>query len=204
MGILSTFSGYLTQTENIKEEKYKLRIPNFEISKVFKNIVIDWLEVEHKVTRLLLENTIEHLLNNRIKAFEKGFKKIMGDTFPYFDPKGEPENVYQAYVLGMLAIIGDDYIIKSNRESGEGRYDIMLIPHDKTRYGVIIKIKQIKRGKGETDAAFFKKINKQLSQALNQIERNKYYKELLAHKIDKIIKLPIVFAGKEPYMIPLS
>ena len=74
--------------------------------------------------------------NNEIEKFEKGFKKIIGDTFSYFDVKGEPENVYQSYVLGLLAIIGDDYIIKSNRESGEGRYDILLIPHDKTKYGV--------------------------------------------------------------------
>ncbi len=51
----------------------------------------------------------------------------------------------QAYILGLLAIIGDDYIIKSNKESGEGRYDIMLVPHDKTKNGVVIEIKQVKK-----------------------------------------------------------
>ena len=101
-----------------------------------------------------------------------------------------------------LAIIGDDYVIKSNRESGEGRYDIILIPHIKTKNGVVIELKQIdKRGEKETDDEFHKKINNKLTEALNQIERNKYYKELIAHKIENIIKLPIVFAGKEPFIL---
>ena len=89
---------------------------------------MDWWEVEHKVTLQLLEQTTEHLLNNRIEAFEKGFKQIMGDTFSVFDEDGTPEKVYQAYVLGLLAIIGDDYVIRSNRESGGGRYDILNCP----------------------------------------------------------------------------
>ena len=105
--------------------------------------------------------------------------------------------------MGLLAIIGDDYIIKSNKESGEGRYDIMLIPHDKTKNGVVIEIKQIEKQKdNESDFDFAKRINTYLQAAQNQIERNKYYKELIDNKIDKnnIVTLPIVFAGKEPYI----
>ncbi|HFA47496.1 MAG TPA: AAA family ATPase [Bacteroidetes bacterium] len=201
---LLTFSGYLTQTKNIGADSYELKIPNYEITKVFKDIVVKWLNINIKVKRELLVSATQHLVNNRIPEFEKGFKKIMGDTFSYFDTAGgNAENVYQAYVLGMLAIIGDDYIIKSNRESGEGRYDILLIPYDKNRYGIVIEIKQIKRDKKETDGNFYNKINGQISEALNQIERNKYYKELLTHKIKNIIKLPIVFAGKEPFVMQL-
>ncbi|MCB9348869.1 MAG: hypothetical protein H6573_15375 [Lewinellaceae bacterium] len=58
--------------------------------------------MEHRVARLLLEETAGHLVNNRLEAFEKGFKQIMGDTFSYFDAGGEPEKTYQAYVLGLL------------------------------------------------------------------------------------------------------
>jgi hypothetical protein len=128
----------------------------------------------------------------------------MGDTFSYFDIKGEPENVYQSYVLGLLAIIGDEYIIKSNRESGEGRYDIMLIPHDKNNYGIVIEIKQITRNDNETDSSFSDRIDNKIKDAINQIDKNKYYKELTDNKISKIIKLPIVFAGKEPFIIPVK
>ena len=70
-------------------------------------------------------------------------QKIIGDTFSYFDTAGEAEKVYQAYVLGLLAVIGDDYIIRSNRESGEGRYDIVLIPYNLADNGIVIEIKKI-------------------------------------------------------------
>ncbi len=202
---LLTFSGYLTQTEKIDYETYMLKIPNFEIKTIFKNIIINWLENENKVQKELLEQTTQHLINNRIPQFEMGFKKIIGDTFSYFDKMGMAENVYQAYFLGMLAIISDDYVIRSNRESGEGRYDILLIPHDKTKYGLVIEIKQIpKRGKKEPETDFNKRVNASLEEARKQIESNKYYQELTAHKIRKIISLPLVFAGKEPFVMPLG
>jgi len=69
----------------------------------------------------------------------------MGDTFSYFDTNTEPERVYQAYLLGLLGIMGDDYIIKSNRESGAGRYDILLLPRNSKDYGIIMEIKQLKK-----------------------------------------------------------
>ena len=194
---LLAFSGYLTQVKEVRRNTYLLKIPNYEIKTVFQDIVMAWLHRDVKVQRELLISTAEHLVNNRLQAFEKGFKKIMGDTFSYFDTGGEAEKAYQAYVLGLLAVIGDDYLIRSNRESGEGRYDIMLMPHDKARYGVVIEIKRIEgRKKKETEEAFSKRINATLTEAAHQIEQKNYYKELLAHQIEKIIQLPIVFAGK--------
>ena len=199
---LLTFSGYLTVESRREVDKYNLKIPNYEIKYVFQNIILKWLSVDVKIGRTLLENTTKHLINNEIVQFEKGFKEIIGDTFSYFDTKGKPENVYQSYVLGLLAIIGDDYIIKSNRESGEGRYDIMLIPHDKSKYGIVIEIKQITRGDNEKEESLRDRINKKIHEAKAQIDHNQYYKELVDNKISNIIKLPIVFAGKIPYIIP--
>ena len=186
------------------EDEYELKVPNYELRKVFKDIVLNWWTVEHKVARILLKRTAQHLINNRIKDFEKGFKKIIGDTFSYFDFRGEPENVYQAYTLGLLAILGDEYIIKSNRESGDGRYDILLLPRDKSRYGVVIEIKQIESKEKEEKTDFIKKVNDKLDEAANQIEEKEYYKELLAHHIQNILKVPIVFVGKTPYVTRLS
>jgi hypothetical protein len=199
---LLTFSGYLTTIRKTGRKSFELAIPNYEIKTVFQDIVLDWLDNELKIRQILLIETTNHLINNEIEKFEKGFKEIIGDTFSYFDTKGEPENVYQSYVLGLLAIIGDDYIIKSNRESGEGRYDIMLIPHDKSRYGIVIEIKQIARGENENEQTFRDRIDKKILEAKSQIDNNQYYKELVANKISNTIKLPIVFAGKIPYIIP--
>jgi len=197
---LLTFSGYLTSINKVGRKSYELKIPNYEIKTVFQDIVLHWLNTDLKIKQTLLIETTKCLINNEIDKFEKGFKKIIGDTFSYFDINGEPENVYQSYVLGLLAIIGDDYIIKSNRESGEGRYDIMLIPHDKTKYGIVIEIKQITKQETEKEIDFNQRINGKIKEAKKQIDRNKYYKELIDNKISKIIKLPIVFAGKEPYI----
>ncbi len=197
---LLTFSGYLTSKNKTGRKTYDLAIPNYEIKTVFQDIILKWLNTDVNIKRTTLIDTTKYLINNEIEKFEKGFKKIIGDTFSYFDINGEPENVYQSYVLGLLAIIGDDYIIKSNRESGDGRYDILLLPHDKTKYGIVIEIKQITRNKKDNLATFNLKIDNKLKEAKAQIDKNKYYMELTDHKISKIIKLPIVFAGKEPYI----
>jgi len=197
---LLVFSGYLTPTTKTGRNLYKLSIPNYEIFTVFQDIIIDWFNIEIKITHSLLYETTKYLINNEIQKFEEGFKQIIGDTFSYFDIDGEPEKVYQAYILGLLAIIGDEYIIKSNRESGEGRYDIMLIPHNKSKNGVVIEIKQITRSKTETDNKFNQKINKKIQQAIEQIDNNQYYKELIENKVANIIKLPIIFCGKQPFI----
>jgi hypothetical protein len=79
----------------------------------------------------------------------------------------------------------------------------MLIPHNKTKNGVVIEIKSIEKQKEtEDNENLIERIDKEINSAINQIERNKYYKELLANKIalERIIKVPIVFAGKEPYI----
>ncbi len=204
---LLTYSGYLTTKKEISRKKHELIIPNFEIKTVFQDTILEWLKKDIKILQSLLENTANFLITNQITKFEKGFKKIIGDTFSYYDTAKNHEYVYHSYILGLLAIIGDDYIINSNGEGGEGRYDIMLIPHDKSKNGVVIEIKQIeKQQENESDNNFIKRINKQIKLATNQIDRNKYYKTLFDNKIeiDRIIKIPIVFAGKEPYIIPMK
>ena len=160
------------------------------------------------------------MINNRISEFEQGFKQIVGDTISYFDVASkknidtmtpshriynsiESEQFFHVYTLGLLAILSDDFIIKSNKESGEGRYDIMLIPYDKTQNGIVIEIKHIEKQKeNEQNNSFTTRINNEIKTALAQIDRNKYYKELLDNKIklENIIKVPIVFAGKEPFV----
>ena len=204
---LLTYSGYLTTRKEISRKKHELIIPNFEIKTIFQDTILEWLKTDIKIRQSLLEKTANYLITNKIEKFETGFKEIIGDTFSYYDTTKKHEYIYHSYILGLLAIIGDDYIIKSNGESGEGRYDIMLIPHDKSKNGVVIEIKQIeKQRKKENDNDFIKRINTQIKIAVNQIDRNRYYKELIDNKIEiaRIIKIPIVFAGKEPYILPMK
>ncbi len=203
---LLIYSGYLTSKNKISRKEYEIYIPNYEIKTVFQDTIIEWIETDIKIIKTLVQDTANNLINNKISKFEKGFKQIIGDTFSYYDTAKNHEYIYHSYILGLLAIIGDDYIIKSNKESGDGRYDIMLIPHDKTKNGVVIEIKRIsKQFDNEEKEIFHERINDKIKSAINQIDKNKYYKELIESKIgiDNIIKIPIVFAGKEPYITPI-
>ncbi len=215
---LLTDNGYLTQVEESDFDNHKLRIPNNEVKIVFKNIIKTWLINEVRLKKDLLINTTRHLINNRIPEFEQGFKLLVSDTFSYYDTAEKTdkhssikiirsEQIYHVYTLGLLAILKDNYIIKSNKESGEGRYDIMLIPHDKTANGIVIEIKSIKKQKEiEKKENFINRVNKEINEALTQIEINKYYLELLENNVkpENIIKIAIIFVGKEPYITPIT
>ncbi len=198
---LLLFSGYLTTDKQIKLKRYTLKIPNYEVKTVFQDIIISWLQEDVQLKKEVLYETMKHLVNNRLAQFEKGFREIMGDTFSYFDiQKDKPERVYQAYLLGLLAVLGDDYIIKSNHESGDVRYDILLLPHNTTKYGIVMEMKQLPKIPKESKTKLHKRINKKLTEAAEQMENQRYYKELIAHKIKKITKVPVVFIGKEAYV----
>jgi hypothetical protein len=207
---LLTDNGYLTQVQESDFGNYQLRIPNNEVKIVFTDIIKAWIQEEVKLTRDLLVNTARSLINNRLTEFEIGFKQIIGDTISYFDTAERSvtqEQIYHVYTLGLLAILADDFMIKSNRESGEGRYDIMLIPYNKNSNGIIIEIKSIeKQQENEEKQAFTQRINQEIDLALQQIEKKEYFKELLANKITpgKIIRLAIIFAGKVPYITRLA
>ena len=191
---LLVFSGYLNPVKAPTGFAYYLSIPNYEIHTLFKKIILEWLQTEVKLSYDTLVAMVESLTNNRLQEFERHFKTIMGDTFSYFDVNTEPERVYQAYVLGLLGMLSDTYIIKSNKESGAGRYDILLLPRDITRYGIIMEIKQLDKTAGKA------RIQKQQQAALQQIATTQYYKELVAHKVKNRIELSLVFVGKEVFI----
>jgi hypothetical protein len=107
-----------------------------------------------------------------------------------FDVSGqEPEKFYHAFVLGMLVSLSREYALRSNRESGLGRYDVMLIPNDKSKLGIIIEFKKRSKYQKET-------LEQAVDAALKQIEDKKYAQELNGLGIQKILKLGIAFDGK--------
>lgn len=200
---LLLYSGYLTPVKALPTlDFYELSIPNYEIKTLFQKIILQWFDAGMDVNASLLQQMIHSLTQNHIKDFEKYFKVLMGDTFSYFDldnpadeeQKKQAEKVWQAYTLGVLSIASEDYIIKSNRESGDGRYDILLLPKEKTLYGIIIEVKTMAKDATE------KQINTKLKKALGQIEKNEYYKELIIHNIPKRIEIAMVFVGKKVYI----
>ncbi len=96
--------------------------------------------------------------------------------------------MYHALVTGLLIWITDTHEIKSNRESGYGRYDIMIIPADVSKWGYVMEFK--KTGKKES-------VKSAVKSALKQIEEKKYQAELVQRGVKKVKKLAVVFNGKD-------
>ncbi|MGL6105224.1 AAA family ATPase [Romboutsia sp.] len=188
-------SGYLKTIEKInKEDKfiYKLAVPNKEIKTMYRNIIEKWFQegfIDSDFTKML-----KALTQGDVKNFSKIFKRYVMISFSYFDTAGrDPEKVYHAFVLGMLVSLSSTHEVLSNRESGIGRYDVSLIPKDNTNPGVIFEFKRYDEEDEET-------IAEMLDIALAQIEDKKYDTELKARKVEHIIKLAIVFNGKEVHI----
>ncbi len=184
-------SGYL-KAENVKLDKGKLicdlRIPNQEVFYLYENIIRTWFKesIENKQLDILLDS----LTSGDIETFEVIFQEFVINSMSIFDTGGkEPEKVYHAFVLGMLVYLSDQYEVKSNRESGYGRYDVMLIPKDKNRLGIVMEFKKVNNYRNET-------LDEALDKALNQIEERKYSQDLVREGVKEIIELGLAFSGK--------
>ena len=190
------FTGYLT-VNNICTKNFVMYadffIPNNEIMSLYNSIIIEWFA--QNVSLKNYQQMLTQLTNANTTEFKKIFKQFTQQSLSFFDVGGsEPEKFYHALVLGMLVSLHDTHAIKSNRESGLGRYDVMLIPHDKNKCGIIIEFKKIDVDENET-------LTTAAQNALKQIEDKKYATELEQLGITRILKLAIIFEGKETLVV---
>jgi hypothetical protein len=184
-------TGYLTfETMALgDEQKLELRVPNREILGFFQNTVTTWLE--ECLDLRTYQGMLQDLVAGDIKAFRRIFTETVVSSMSFFDVSGkEPERFYHAFVLGLLVSLSKTHEVKSNRESGSGRYDVMLIPRDRTKPGVILEFKKVY---GETDEAF----QEMAEEALLQIKDRGYGEELKSRGIQKIVSLGIAMRGKK-------
>jgi hypothetical protein len=131
------------------------------------------------------------LIDGNIEEFELILNDFVITTLSYFDAKGkEPESVYLGFIAGMLIGLGTEYQVKTNRESGYGRYDVMVLPKDKNKQAIIMELKSVNKTK-------HKDFDKSIKEALKQIKDKAYYKEIRAMGYDNILELAIVSDGKE-------
>jgi len=185
--------GYLKQSAKRPDDDgertyYLLTIPNKEVRVTYKAIVENYFS--SKIENKYLEIMLKALIEGDIKLFEKFLRKVISAIFSYHDFSGEPEKVYHALVTGLLIWITDSHEIKSNRESGYGRYDIMIIPKDLAKTGYVIEFKTVDTEENET-------VESAVKAALKQIEEKKYETELKERGVKKIKQLAVVFKGKD-------
>ena len=187
-------TGYLkiTETVDLEEEIYKVKIPNREIKLLFQAIVRDWFK--DKVIGNDLNSILKDLVTLNYDEFEQKFQILVRQMFSYMDVgENTAENFYHAFVLGMLVGLKDTYYVNSNRESGIGRYDIMLEPKDKAGNSFIMEFKVFREGKENT-------IEETIENAKKQIADKKYEENLKERGFTNITKMVFAFKGKEVKM----
>ncbi|BBE31724.1 hypothetical protein OSSY52_18650 [Tepiditoga spiralis] len=186
---LFLFSGYLKWTSKKRKNNitmYKVKIPNEEVKDFFVQTVRNML----RESNININNILLNLINGYIEEFKEDFQKLTMNTLSYFDVSGEePERFYHGLILGMSVGLKEKYIIKSNRETGLGRADVILIPKDKTDKGIIIEFKKFYKNE--------KTLLNSAKNGLKQINEKKYEEEIKNYGINDIIKVSIAFDKKE-------
>ena len=184
-------TGYLKVEETVDLARgiYKVKLPNREIKELFRGIVEGWFR--NKVIGNDLNSILKDLITLNIKEFEKKFRVLVKEMFSYMDVgENTAENFYHAFVLGMLVGLKDTYYVNSNRESGYGRYDIMLEPKDKNGNSFIMEFKVL-------DDMEEKTIEDTIKNAKKQIEEKGYEENLKERGFKNITKMVYAFKGKE-------
>ena len=187
-------TGYLKveKTVNISEGIYKVKLPNYEIKLLFSQIIDDWFR--NKVIGNDLKSILKDLITLNLKEYEKKFRILVKEMFSYMDVgENTAENFYHAFVLGMLVGLKDSYYVNSNRESGIGRYDIMLEPKDKNGNSFIMEFKVMEDMEEKT-------IEETIENAKKQIEEKGYEQNLKERGFKNITKMVYAFKGKEVKM----
>ena len=182
-------TGYLKVVEQIDRRIYKVKLPNYEIKTLFEDMVDEWFN--NKVVGNDLRSILKDLVELNLSEFEKRFRVLVREMFSYMDVgENTAENFYHAFVLGMLVGLRDSYYVNSNRESGFGRYDIMLEPQNKKGNSFIMEFKVADDFEDET-------IEEVIASAKKQIEEKGYESNLRERGFKNITKMVFAFKGKE-------
>lgn len=189
-------SGYLQATDvgEPGEELFELRITNHETMLAFDGMVRRWFAR----ARVPYNGFVRGLMSGDVRAMNRYMNDVALATFSTFDagsrPSGsEPERFYHGFVLGLLVELRGRYRVLSNRESGYGRYDVMLVPDDPRRdAGIVLEFKVVDRESGEKD------LEDAVEAAHRQIEERHYAVELEAEGVpaEHVRAYGLAFEGK--------
>lgn len=166
----------------------EISIPNREIAAVYKSEILSHLVQIGAITRTTANKIAESLYANDYKKLQKAIAEYMDKSISFYDAGAE--GFYHGLVLGLIALMDNQYKIKSNRESGGGRYDIGLIPREERYLGIIMELKW----KKELDED---KLAGLADEALAQIDYMGYDAEMKEDGIKDILKFGIAFSGKK-------
>ncbi|MBW7877456.1 MAG: AAA family ATPase, partial [Candidatus Cloacimonetes bacterium] len=186
------FTGYL-KAINIKHSDevtlIDLKIPNVEVKRIFYESVQYWFAQSKSLS--LLQNLKRSLIEGEVTEISKILRRLCDYSISYFDVSGkEPEKFYHGLVLGLIVSFSDIWHIRSNRESGLGRCDLLMSPKNPNHFGIVMEFKTM-------DSYEDADLSACAQNAMDQINKRQYEKELMAQGATKILKMGIGFLGKQ-------
>ncbi|MBP3474933.1 MAG: AAA family ATPase [Lachnospiraceae bacterium] len=192
-GYLKVLSYEEYESGIVTAPKYELALTNYEVSRMFRSMVHGWFLGNASD----YNDFLKALLLGDLDAMNEYMSRIVMETFSFFDTgkysagRAEPERFYHGFVLGLLVALEDRYVITSNRESGFGRYDIILEPKSKEADAIVIEFKVFNPRKDSS-------LEDTVAAALAQIEEKQYEVTLEAKGIpaQRIKKYGFAFEGK--------
>ena len=166
----------------------EVSIPNREIAPVYKSEILSHFLQTGAITRTTANKIAESLYANDYKKLQSAIGEYMDKSIGFFD--GGAEGFYHGLMLGLIALMDNQYKIKSNRESGDGRFDVSLIPREKRYPGIILELKW-KEKLSDVE------LEKWSNEALKQIGELRCDSEMKEDGITEILKFGIAFSGKK-------
>lgn len=192
---LLVFSGYLRAARpgppvpGQPRPPYRLSIPNEEVAGVYRTTFQTWMNESLKAQNSELDTLLTRLLEGDAPRFEQQLQKFAATLPSYHDVEGaEPETFYHGMMIGLLASLSPAYEVRSNRESGAGRPDVLIKPRQPGRPGVILELKSARKGRRTIEAA--------VREGLGQLEAKDYAAEMRAAGVQTIRELVVAFDGK--------
>ena len=166
----------------------EVSIPNKEIAAVYTSEILSHLVQIGAISNTTADKIAESLYANDQRKLQRAISDYLDQTISFYDAGAE--GFYHGLVLGLIALMDNQYKIKSNREAGDGRYDICLIPRKNTYPGIIMELKW-KKDLADDSLELLAK------EALSQIDKNRYDLEIKEDGITDILKFGIAFSGKK-------
>lgn len=174
-----------------------LAIPNQEIRNLYRKIIEQWLANGYGVE--WYNEFLDYLLTGNMQEFSQGLTHILEQTVSVHDVACEPEAFYHGLMIGLTASLygHPNYETRSNRESGHGRYDYMIISRDKNKLTILLEFKKITfpASKNNPDEVTFI-FDNAAHEALEQMDRQSYLAEAKQRGINNILQIGIAFSGK--------
>jgi hypothetical protein len=169
----------------------QLAIPNLEIHALYSNIIKNWLSNDQGAK--WYDSFLKNLLNGETENFDEELKEILVSTTSYHDAAQQPEAFYHGFLLGLIASLDKgQYEIKSNKESAQGRYSILILSKEPVKPSIILELKSVK----DTDNLSSKLIEG-AKESMEKLNRIGCVAELQKLGVTNIIKLGVAFSGKD-------